>query len=178
MQANLRKAHVNKHIVVLALAAAFALPGAALAADTKFPLTPRSGAMEFDALKQQVEIPNFRIGGKYKLDADPQTWRDGGEGGTTLESLGAGPLKVAYIAVGTPKRNDKGEIVNAVVVNTFYSGDATNMYNFWYDGQPGNGFSGGAVVGPGKVIDTNRYYVVFVDALGLWGRLPPRRSTS
>ncbi len=25
------------------------------------------------------------------------------------------------------------------------------------------------MVGPGKVVDTNRYYVVFLDALGLWG---------
>ena len=173
MKTNMRKADVKKQIVALALAAVFALPGAALAADTKFPLTPNSGTMEFDHMKRQYEIPNFRIGGKYNLDADPETWRNGGEGGTTLESLGAAPLKVAYIAVGTPKRNDRGEIINAVIVNTFYSGDSTNMYNFWYDGQPGNGFSGGAVVGPGKAIDTNKYYVVFLDALGLWGTSKP-----
>lgn len=174
MNTNTRKAAVSKHAVVLALAAAFALPTAALAAEPgKFPLTPSSGTMALDHLKQYYEIPNFRIGGKYNLDADPQTWRDGGEGGTTLESLGAKPLRVAYIAVGTPQRNEKGEITNAVIVSTFYSGDSTNMYNFWYDGQPGNGFSGGAVVGPGKVIDTNRYYVVFLDALGLWGASKP-----
>ncbi len=174
MNTNTRKSAVHKHAVALALAAAFALPAAALAAEPgKFPLTPSSGTMALDHLKQYYEIPNFRIGGKYDLDADPQTWRDGGTGGTTLESLGAKPLRVAYIAVGTPQRNDKGEITNAVIVSTFYSGDSTNMYNFWYDGQPGNGFSGGAVVGPGKVIDTNRYYVVFLDALGLWGASKP-----
>jgi homoserine acetyltransferase len=174
MNTNLRKTQVKKHVVGLALMLAAVLPGAALAqAANKFPLTPSSGTMELDHLKQYYEIPNFRIGGKYKLDADPQTWRDGGEGGTTLESLGVKPLRVAYIAVGTPKRNEKGEIVNAVIVNTFYSGDATNMYNFWYEGQPGNGFSGGAIVGPGRVIDTNRYYVVFLDALGLWGTSKP-----
>lgn len=179
MNTNIRKTkNLLKHSLAVALVAAFALPGAAPAADgaNKFPLTPNSGAMQFDHLKQYYEIPNFRIGGKYNLDADPQTWRDGGEGGTTLESLGAKPLRAAYIAVGTPKRNDKGEIVNAVLVSTFYSGDATNMYNFWYDGQPGNGFSGGAVVGPGKVIDTNRYYVVFLDALGLWGASKPSQG--
>ena len=38
--------------------------------------------------------------------------RDGGQGGTTLESLGFGPLKTAYIDMGTPIRNEKGEIVN------------------------------------------------------------------
>ena len=36
MKTNMRKADVKKQIVALALAAVFALPGAALAADTKF----------------------------------------------------------------------------------------------------------------------------------------------
>ena len=67
MKTNMRKADVKKQIVALALAAVFALPGAVLAADTKFPLTPNSGAMEFDHLKRQYEIPNFRIGGRYVL---------------------------------------------------------------------------------------------------------------
>jgi len=173
MKTNMRKADVKKQIVALALAAVFALPGVALAADAKFPLTPNSSVMAQDQHKRYYEISNFRIGGKYNLDADPETWRNGGEGGTTLESLGAGPLKVAYIAVGTPKRNDRGEIINAVIVNTFYSGDSTWMYNTWYAGQPANAFSGGAVVGPGLSIDTNKYYVVFLDALGLWGASKP-----
>ena len=126
-----------------------------------------------DMHKKYYEIPNFRIGGTYNLDANPDSWRNGGEGGTTLESLGAGPLQVAYIAVGTPKRNAKGEIINAVIISTFYSGDSTWMYNTWYEGQPANAFSGGAIVGPGRVIDTNKHYVVFLDALGLWGASKP-----
>jgi homoserine acetyltransferase len=113
------------------------------------------------------------LGGTYNLDADPETWRNGGEGGTTLESIGAGPLQLAYIAVGTPKTNDTGEIINAIVINTFYSGDSSWMYNTWYEGQPANAFSGGAVVGPGLTIDTDRYYVVFLDAIGLWGTSKP-----
>ena len=136
-------------------------------------LTPRSGVMALDHVKEHYAIPKFRLGGRYDLDADPASWRDGGKGGKTLESLGADPLRVAYIAVGTPKRNAAGEIVNAVVINTFYSGDATNMYSFWYEGQAGNAFSGGPIVGPGRVIDTDRYYVVFLDALGLWGASKP-----
>lgn len=109
MKTNIRKADVKKHIVALALVAVFALPCISQAAEgTKFPLTPNSSVMAQDQLKQYYEIPNFRIGGKYNLDADPETWRNGGEGGTTLESLGVGPLKTAYIAVGTPKRNDRG----------------------------------------------------------------------
>lgn len=174
MKPEMRITNVKKQFLALTLAAAFAVPGGVLAADAaKFPLTPNSSVMAQDSLKRYYEIPNFRIGGKYNLDADPETWRHGGEGGTTLESLGAGPLKVAYIAVGTPKRNDRGEIVNAVVVNAFYSGDATFMYNTWYTGQPANGFSGGAVVGPGLAIDTDKYYVVFLDAIGLWGASKP-----
>ncbi|WP_408647678.1 alpha/beta hydrolase [Xanthobacter dioxanivorans] len=120
-------------------------------------------------LKRFYEVPNFRIGGTYELSA-PDKWAQGGEGGTTLESLGAGPLKTAYIALGTPVRNAAGEITNAVIVNAFYSGDATDMYAQWVEGTP---LSGGAVIGPGKAIDTNQYYVVILDALGLWGTSKP-----
>ncbi|MBA2963782.1 MULTISPECIES: alpha/beta hydrolase [Ramlibacter] len=135
-------------------------------------LTPRSVVAELDGLKQTWTLPNFRIGGKYDL-ADPKAWENGAPDGVTLESLGAGPARTAYIAVGTPKRNAKGEIVNAIVVSSYYSGDATAMYNNWYAGQKGNGFSGGALVGPGLLFDTNRFYVVFVDGLGLWGASKP-----
>jgi homoserine acetyltransferase len=136
-------------------------------------LTPMAQIAAHAGIKKYYEIPNFRIGGTYNLDAAPETWRGGGEGGTTLESLGAGPLQTAYIAVGTPKRNEKGEIINAIIINTFYSGDSSWMYNTWYEGQPANAFSGGAVVGPGRILDTDRYYVVFLDALGLWGASKP-----
>jgi len=156
-----------------ALGTAVAFASITAEAQSPAPLTPRSNVPAHDKLKQTYEIPNFRLGGKYNLDAPPDTWRDGGEGGTTLESLGAKPLKAAYIAVGTPRRNDKGEIVNAVVINSFYSGDATASYNFWYEGQPGNAFSRGPVVGPGRAIDTDKFYVVFVDAIGLWGASKP-----
>jgi pimeloyl-ACP methyl ester carboxylesterase len=155
-------------------AGALALAGllAAAAANAQQPLTPRSVVAKLDGLKQTYAVPNFRIGGKYDL-AKPQTWQNGGEGGTTLESLAAGPAHTAYIAVGTPKRDAKGEIVNAIVINSYYSGDATAMYNNWYPGMSGNGFSGGALVGPGLLFDTDRFYVVFVDALGLWGASKP-----
>ena len=136
-------------------------------------VTPNSNIEAQDSKKRYYTIPNFRIGGRYDLDANPDTWRNGGEGGTTLESLGSGPLQVAYIAVGTPRRNEKGEIVNAIIISTFYSGDSTWMYNTWYEGQPANAFSGGAIVGPGRVIDTNKHYVVFLDAIGLWGASKP-----
>jgi homoserine acetyltransferase len=47
------------------------------------------------------------------------------------------------------------------------------MYAFWHDGQPSSSLAEGAVVGPGRLIDTQAFYVVFVDGLGLWGASKP-----
>ena len=47
------------------------------------------------------------------------------------------------------------------------------MYFNWVEGQGGNDFSGGALIGPGLLFDTDRFYVVMVDALGLWGASKP-----
>ena len=91
----------------------------------------------------------------------------------TLESLGDGPLRTACITVGTPHRDADGYIDNAVLFSPFYSGDAGLMYFYWYRGQGANDFCGGPVVGPGELIDTDRYYVIFLDALGLWGAGKP-----
>lgn len=135
-------------------------------------LTARSVVSALDSLKKTYEVPDFLIGGKYDI-ASPESFQKGARGGITLESLGAKPARTAYIAVGTPKRDARGDIINAIVINSYYSGDATAMYSNWYAGQAGNGFSGGALVGPGLLFDTNRFYVVFVDALGLWGASKP-----
>jgi homoserine acetyltransferase len=135
--------------------------------------TPASSTPTLDSLKKYYDIPDFRIGGTYDLDAGPETWRDGGQGGTTLESLGYGPLKTAYIDVGTPIRNDAGEIINAVIISPHYSGDSTATYSYWMP-MAANPLAGGEpVVGPGLVIDTDKYYVVFLDSLGLWGTSKP-----
>jgi homoserine O-acetyltransferase len=161
-----------KKLLRLWLCAGAAALLAAGAAGAQQPLTPRSLVAGIDAQKKTYEVPRFRIGGKYDL-ARPAAWADGGEGGTTLESLGGKPAYTSYIAMGTPKRNARGEIVNAIVINSYYSGDSTAMYNNWVAGQAGNGFSGGALVGPGLLFDTNRFYVVFLDALGLFGTSKP-----
>ena len=134
------------------------------------PFTRRSSVEKHDALKQYYEIANFRIGGRYDLD-DPSKWRDGREGGVTLESLGGGKLRTAYIALGTPRRNAAGEITNAVIVNSYYSGDSTDMYEQWVVGTALSGKT--PVIGPGRPIDTDRYYVVLVDPLGTWGASKP-----
>src|SRR6476659_10802718 len=81
------------------------------------PFSRRSSQEKHDGLKKYYEISDFKLGGKYDL-ADPSKWENGGEGGKTLESLGAGKLRTAYIAIGTPRRNAAGEITNAVIVNS------------------------------------------------------------
>ncbi len=136
------------------------------------PITRLSGVPVLESLKKYYSIPNFVIGGKYDLGKEA-TFELGGTGGVTLESLGKEPLRVSYIAVGTPKRDKDGKIVNAVIISSYYSGDSSFMYFFWFDGQKGNAFAEGAVVGPGKLIDTDKYYVIFLDALGLWGTSKP-----
>lgn len=136
-------------------------------------LTPRAATASLASLKKYYEIKKFRIGGKYDLDR-PDSWANGGEGGVTLESLGAGPLRLSYIAVGTPKRNAKGEITNAIIISSYYSGDASAMYSFWQEGQPFTKLPFSAAhVGKGKLFDTDRYYVIYLDALGLWGTSKP-----
>ena len=136
------------------------------------PVTALCGVEGLAHLKTFYPIPQFRIGGTYKLD-NPASWESGGTGGVTLESLGEGPLRAACIAVGTPRLDADGRIDNAVLFSPFYSGDAGLMYFYWHRGQGGNEFCEGPVVGPGELIDTNRYYVIFVDALGLWGASKP-----
>ncbi|MCS3502993.1 pimeloyl-ACP methyl ester carboxylesterase [Bradyrhizobium japonicum] len=134
------------------------------------PFTRRSSQMQHDGLKKTYEIANFRLGGKYDL-ANPSKWENGGEGGVTLESLGAGKLRTGYIAIGNARRNAAGEITNAVVINSYYSGDSTDMYEQWVKGAA---LSGGVpIIGPGRPIDTDRYYVIMVDPLGTWGASKP-----
>jgi len=136
------------------------------------PITQLSSRKGLHHLKLFYAIPGFKLGGAYKF-GDEASYGFGGEGGVTLESLGEEPLRAAYIAVGRPERDKDGKIINAVVINSYYAGDATDMLFFWYDGQPGTEFSQGAVVGPGKLIDTERYFVIFMDSLGLWGASKP-----
>jgi homoserine O-acetyltransferase len=133
-------------------------------------LTRRSSQEQHDGLKKYYEISDFRLGGRYDL-GNPSSWEFGGEGGKTLESLGAGKLRTAYIAVGTPRRNAAGEITNAVVISSYYSGDSTDMYEQWVKGTALSGKD--PIIGPGRPIDTDRYYVVMVDPLGTWGESKP-----
>ena len=58
------------------------------------PFSERVSVKKHAALKQYYEIPNFKLGGRYDLD-NPAKWQFGGEGGVTLESLGAGKLRTS-----------------------------------------------------------------------------------
>lgn len=151
---------------------ALALPHPAQAQQSTPTLTRRAGVNTLQDLKQYATLPHFRLGGTYTL-GEAERYADGGEGGTPLEALGTKPLRVSYIATGTPRYNAQGGITNAVIINSYYSGDASFMYHYWYQGQAGNRFAEGAVVGPGALIDTQKYYVVFLDSVGLWGASKP-----
>ncbi len=136
------------------------------------PITALSGVPALADLKRYYVIPGFGLGGRYEI-GEEATYEFGGQGGVTLESLGADALRTAYIAVGTPERDKEGRITNAVIISPYYSGDSAWCYYWWYEGQEGTEFSTGPVVGPGRIIDTDRFYVIFLDALGLWGASKP-----
>jgi len=135
-------------------------------------ITRMSGVEALDPLKKYYAVPNFKIGGTYEF-GNEAAYEFGGQGGVTLESLGREPLRTAYIAAGTPKRDAAGKIVNAVIISPYYTGDATYMYFFWHEGQKGVVHANGALIGPGKMIDTDKWYVIFLDSLGMWGASKP-----
>lgn len=135
-------------------------------------VTRLSGVPALNSMKKFYAVPNFKIGGDYEV-GNETAYEFGGKGGVTLESMGEKPLRVAYIAVGNEKKDENGKITNAVIISPYYGGDSTFDYFFWYEGQKGNEFCKGPVVGPGQLIDTNKWYVIFVDALGLWGDSKP-----
>ncbi|MBI4870741.1 MAG: alpha/beta fold hydrolase [Candidatus Riflebacteria bacterium] len=135
----------------------------------------QSAVAAFDSLKQYHQVPGFRIGGRYDL-SDESSYELGGSGGVTFESLGLPPVQLGYVTVGTPHRNGRGEVDNAVLICPYYSGDSTNMLDFWSEKGTRTDLSEGAPLGPGKVFDTDRYYFILADALGLWGTSKPSSS--
>lgn len=161
------------HVFCLALAAVIILAAAASVASE--PITRLSAIEGQPHPKQFWSLAEFRLGGQYEF-GNEAAYESGGAGGVTLESIEQQPLQLAYIAVGKPQRDKEGKIINAVVISTYYSGDSTNLYDFWHVGQPGNNTLGCPVVGPGQLIDTDKFYVVFLDAVGLWGTSKPSQG--
>lgn len=74
------------------------------------------------------------------------------ESGETLPEL-----RLHYIALGKPRRDTKGVVRNAVVINhgTGGTGGAFMSRTF-----------GGELFGPGKLLDTSKYYVILQDGIG------------
>ena len=130
---------------------------------------------KFSMKKKYYAIPHFKIGGTYNFD-DESSYENGGKGGKTLESLGLNPVQIGYIELGKPHRGPDGEIDNAILICPYYSGGSTDMLNFWGKEGTRTAFCGGSHIGPGKLFDTDKYYIILADALGLWGASKPSSS--
>lgn len=159
---------------ILSLAAMVGFLGANAIAAEREDITPLIAYPGYKDLKKYERIPNFKLGGKYKV-GDEASYEFGAADGVTLESKGMGPLRTAYTAFGTPQRDKNGKITNAIVINSYFSADSTIFAALWVEDSPLlKAFAEGkAVVGKNKILDTNKYYVIFVDALGLWGASKP-----
>lgn len=134
-----------------------------------------SNAAAFDDRKRYATIENFKIGGRYDLDA-PESFAFGAPGGTSLEDLGLDPVVLGYVELGTKHYDEQGEVDNAMLVCPYYSGDPTGYMDFWHVDGARCDFSEGPCIGPGKLFDTEKDYVVLVDALGMWGASKPSDS--
>jgi homoserine O-acetyltransferase len=73
-------------------------------------------------------------------------------------------LKLEYATQGIKKLDNEGNITNAFIYLHGWSGDYTSVENL------------SSVIGPGKAIDTNQYYVISPTALGAPGSSSPSTS--
>jgi len=73
-------------------------------------------------------------------------------------------LKLEYATQGIKKLDSEGNITNAFIYLHGWSGDYTSVENLK------------SVIGPGKAIDTNHYYVISPTALGAPGSSAPSTS--
>jgi homoserine O-acetyltransferase len=99
-------------------------------------------------------------------DGDPVAARNFAElGAISLEFGEVLPsARVAYETFGTPQRNARGVITNAVLVLHALTGDA-HVAGAPGPGQPTPGWWDG-VVGPGRALDTTDWFVVSSNVLG------------
>jgi homoserine acetyltransferase len=129
----------------------------------------------FDHLKKYYSVPGFKIGGVYNYN-DPGSFEYGGEKGICLEHISSGPVQIGYMELGTKHYDAKGNIDNAVLICPYYSGDSSNMLDFWHVSGSRTDFCGGPSIGPGLLFDTDKYYFILADSLGLWGCSKPSSS--
>jgi homoserine O-acetyltransferase len=81
------------------------------------------------------------------------------QSGAVLEDL-----KMEYATFGTPQKDSEGNITNAVVWCHGFSGNYTQI------------MASKAVIGPGKPLDTNKYFFIFPTAIGSPGSSCPSVS--
>ena len=73
-------------------------------------------------------------------------------------------LRVHYIALGTPQRDARGTVRNAVLVLHGTTGSGRGFMSRTFAGE---------LFGPGQLLDTARYYVILPDGIGHGGSSKP-----
>jgi len=66
-------------------------------------------------------------------------------------------LRIHYIALGTPQRDTKGTVRNAVLILHGTTGSGSGFMSRTFAGE---------LFGPGELLDTTRYYVILPDGIG------------
>jgi homoserine O-acetyltransferase/O-succinyltransferase len=74
-------------------------------------------------------------------------------------------LVVQYATIGTPRRDAAGNIVNAILNPHGWSGDYSQTIRLAKD-----------LIGPGRLLDPERYFIVFPTAVGSPGSFAPSTS--
>jgi homoserine O-acetyltransferase len=73
-------------------------------------------------------------------------------------------LRIHYIALGTPQRDARGTVRNAVLILHGTTGSGAGFMSRTF---------GGELFGPGQLLDTARYYVILPDGIGHGGSSKP-----
>src|SRR6185295_18667731 len=73
-------------------------------------------------------------------------------------------LRIRYHTVGTPRRNDRGVVTNAVLILHGTTGSGTNLLRREFAGE---------LFGPGQLLDAARYFLVLPDGIGHGGSSKP-----
>jgi len=73
-------------------------------------------------------------------------------------------LKIHYTTLGTPKRDGKGHVTNAVMILHGTGGTGKQFFQPQFAGE---------LYGPGQPLDTNKYYVILPDNIGHGGSSKP-----
>lgn len=108
-----------------------------------------------------LKYHNFNIGGFFLLKQKNHTLHDFKfESGMVISDL-----SMEYAVQGTKKLDEQGNIANAFLYLHGWSGDYASVKNL------------SSVIGPGKAIDTRKFYVISPTALGTPGSSSPS-STS